>query len=65
MPFPGYERLIAVELAALRKIPACIAVAAGREKVPGLMAAARARYFNRLATDRETAVALLAAAEGG
>lgn len=61
--FPGQERLIAVDLEGLRRIPACIAVAAGSEKVPGVLAAARARYFNQLATDRDTAMKLLAAAD--
>jgi DNA-binding transcriptional regulator LsrR (DeoR family) len=61
--FPGQERLIAVDFEDLRRIPACIAVAVGAEKVPGILAAARARYVNQLATDRETATLLLAAGE--
>lgn len=61
--FPGQERLIAVDFEGLRRIPACIAVAVGAEKIPGIVAAARARYVNQLATDRETATLLLAATE--
>lgn len=60
--FPGQERLIAVDFKGLRRISACIAVAAGSEKVPAILAAGRARYFNQLATDRDTAMELLAAA---
>jgi DNA-binding transcriptional regulator LsrR (DeoR family) len=60
--FPGEERLIAVDFDALRRIPACIAVAAGPQKVAGILAAARTGLFNRLATDADTAAGLLAAA---
>lgn len=63
VPFPGQERLIAVDFDGLRRIPACIAVAAGGQKVPGILAAARARFFNQLVTDRDTATELLATAE--
>jgi DNA-binding transcriptional regulator LsrR (DeoR family) len=59
--FPGSDRLIAASLSSLRRIPACIAVAAGAAKVPGIVAGARAGYFNRLVTDVSTAQALLAA----
>jgi DNA-binding transcriptional regulator LsrR (DeoR family) len=63
VPFPGEERLIAVDFEGLRGIPACIGVAAGGQKVPGILAAARARFVNQLVTDRDTATDLLAAAE--
>jgi DNA-binding transcriptional regulator LsrR (DeoR family) len=59
--FPGSERLIATSLERLRDIPVTIALAAGASKVPSLLAAARAGYFNQLVTDSETALALLAA----
>lgn len=62
VPFPGIERLVAIDHDRLRSIPACIAVAAGREKVPALQAGARARWFSHLVTDAPTAAALLAAA---
>ncbi|MCW2811872.1 MAG: polymerase sigma 70 [Friedmanniella sp.] len=58
--FPGSERLIAVELELLRQIPVVIAVAAGREKVAPIRAAARAGYFNELVTDPQTAEELIA-----
>lgn len=57
--FGGSERLVAVELEALRDIPATIGVAVGAAKVEGIVVAARAGYLNRLVTDRDTALALL------
>ena len=65
MPWPGSDRLFAVELAALRAIPASIAVAAGAEKVAAILAGARAGYFNRLATDPATAQLLIAGRASG
>jgi DNA-binding transcriptional regulator LsrR (DeoR family) len=62
--FPGSERLIATSLERLQDIPVTIALAAGASKVPSLLAAARARYFNQLVTDPETALALLGALDG-
>jgi DNA-binding transcriptional regulator LsrR (DeoR family) len=59
--FPGSDRLIATSLALLRRIPASIAVAVGERKVPGIVAGARAGYFNQLVTDVRTAKAVLAA----
>lgn len=63
--FPGSDRLIALGLADLRRIPIRIAVAYGEIKVPGLLAGARAGYYNQLVTDVPTAAALLSAAESG
>lgn len=60
--FPGSERLIATALETLQELPASIAVAAGEDKLPGIVAGARAGYFNQLVTDVPTAGALLAAA---
>jgi DNA-binding transcriptional regulator LsrR (DeoR family) len=62
VPFPGSERLIALDLQSLHKIPVVIAVASGMEKVVPVIAAARARYFNQLVTDPDTAVEILARA---
>lgn len=62
VPFPGSDRLIATPLDVLRDMPHSIGLAAGPEKVPGILAAARARYLSRLVTDAETAAALVAAA---
>ena len=39
-----------------------IAVAAGRDKVPPIIAGARAHYFNQLVTDPRTAEEILARA---
>lgn len=61
VPYPGSERLMATSLARLRRIPACIALAVGKEKVGGLIAGARAGYFNQLITDPPTAAAVVAA----
>lgn len=58
--FPGSERMIALELSVLRGLPTVIAVAAGQEKVPALIAAARAGYITQLVTDPQTAEQLLA-----
>ncbi|WP_029115015.1 sugar-binding transcriptional regulator [Mycobacterium sp. URHB0044] len=58
--FDGGERLIAVELDALRHIPVTIAVAVGKEKVDSIIGGARGGYFNHLVTDPVTATAILA-----
>ena len=60
--FEDGERLIAIELDALRHIPVTIAVAVGKEKVDSVIAGARGGYFNHLVTDTPTAEGLLAAA---
>ena len=63
VPFPGSERLLATGLDLIQRIPTCIAVGAGREKVAAIRAGAAAHYFNQLVTDTETASALLDAIE--
>ena len=60
--FPGSERLVAMELADLVRIPHSIACAVGEEKVAGIRAAARAGYVNTLVTDVATARMILSAA---
>jgi DNA-binding transcriptional regulator LsrR (DeoR family) len=62
VPFPGSDRLMAMTLERLAEVPVTIALAAGVEKVPSILAAAGAGYFNELVTNVETAQALLAAA---
>jgi DNA-binding transcriptional regulator LsrR (DeoR family) len=57
--FEGSERLIAVELEALRHVPVTIAVAVGNDKVNSIIAGARGGYFNQLVTDPATAAAIL------
>jgi DNA-binding transcriptional regulator LsrR (DeoR family) len=59
--FPGSDRLMATGLDVLQSIPYGVAVAAGAEKVRGIIAAAHAGYFNRLVTDPETATHLITA----
>ena len=58
--FDGRERLIAVELEALRHVPVTIAVAVGQDKISSIIAGARGGYFNQLVTDPATATAILA-----
>ena len=60
--FSGSERLMATPLETLRGIPVVIAVAVGHEKIQAILVGARAKYFNRLVTDIETAQFLLSAA---
>jgi DNA-binding transcriptional regulator LsrR (DeoR family) len=57
--FEGSERLIALELDALRHIPVTVGVAVGKEKVDSIIAAARGGFFNRLVTDPVTATDIL------
>ncbi|AQA05551.1 RNA polymerase subunit sigma-70 [Mycobacterium sp. MS1601] len=64
--FEGGDRLIAVELEALRHIPVSIGVAIGTDKVESIIAGASGGYFNQLVTDPATAEAILARlGEGG
>jgi DNA-binding transcriptional regulator LsrR (DeoR family) len=62
--YPGSDRLIATSYEMLRAVPHSIAVAVGAQKVPSILAAAHAGWFNTLVTDVPTATALVAAAEG-
>lgn len=62
--FPGSDRLMAMELDDLRATPHSIAVAVGEVKVPGIVAASSASYFNTLVTDLPTARLLVEHATG-
>lgn len=57
--YPGSERLLALELDALRQIPVSIAVASGRDKIEPIIVAARAGYVDQLVTDPVTARGIL------
>lgn len=57
--FEGGDRLIALELEALRHIPVTIAVAVGRDKLDSIAAGALGGHFKQLVTDPATAQALL------
>ncbi|MDO5662315.1 MAG: sugar-binding domain-containing protein, partial [Brachybacterium sp.] len=57
--FEGSERLIRPERALLEQIESSIAVAAGLEKAPSLIAGAKAGLFRTLITDTGTAAAVL------
>ncbi len=54
---PGFERT-AFPALKLREVPKVICLAGGREKVPALVAAAKAGYYNILVTDSVTAEAI-------
>ena len=54
---PGYER-VAFDASLLRQVRKVICLAGGRDKVPALIAAARAGFFNILVTDSVTAEAI-------
>ncbi|MFI6366733.1 sugar-binding transcriptional regulator [Nocardia sp. NPDC050630] len=58
----GFERLIAIPLEDLPRIPHTIGVAIGQDKVDSILVAARAGYVNTLVTDSPTAEGLLRAA---
>src|SRR5699024_6978664 len=57
--FPGGEDVCSASLDRLRNVPITIAVAAGREKSEGIIAAARSGYIDELVTDHQTASELL------
>lgn len=61
LDFPGSDRMFAIELRDLRRIPYAIGIAVGEQKVESISIAARAGYFNFLVTDVETAQLLIAA----
>jgi DNA-binding transcriptional regulator LsrR (DeoR family) len=64
VPFQGSDRLMAIDLDTLARIPARIAVAVGDEKVDAISAGASAGYFDRLVTDTATASTLLSRHDG-
>lgn len=61
--YAGADRLVAVPLDVLGRVPVRIAVAYGAIKVPSVVAGARGGHFNQLVTDPGTAGLLLAALE--
>lgn len=61
--FPGSDRMVRISPDQLRAIPQTIAVAVGAQKVNSIIAAARARLYNRLVTDTTTVAHLLKALE--
>ncbi len=60
LAFSDTEYLVATTYETLRAIPHTIAVATGPTKVPSIVAAARAGWFNTLITDEDTATRVLA-----
>ena len=58
--YKGAERLVAIPLDVLRKVPDRIAIAYGAAKLPSIVAGARGGLFNHLVTDPSTATELLA-----
>jgi DNA-binding transcriptional regulator LsrR (DeoR family) len=62
LTFPGSDFLVRPPLEMLRAIPTTIALAAGAEKAPSILAGAKTGMFSSLVTDLPTAQAVLAAA---
>ncbi|MHB1008050.1 MAG: sugar-binding transcriptional regulator [Propionibacteriaceae bacterium] len=59
VPFDGSDRMFAMGFDDLRRVPYSIAVAVGKDKARGLVAAARGGFINRLVTDSATAHVIL------
>lgn len=59
---PLIERVIGIELAALRRAKRVVGVAGGRRKTQAILAALRGRWIDVLITDRRTAASLLSEA---
>ena len=57
--FPGSDRMVRTPRDVLAAVPHAVGVAVGEVKVPGILAAVRARLVNELVTDAATARALL------
>lgn len=58
--FPGIDRLVAMTLDDLRRVPHSIGAAVGADKVVSILAAIKAGYVNTLVTDTRTGELLLA-----
>jgi len=61
---PLNQRVVGIDLAALRKIDRVVGIAGGATKKPAILAALKSRRINVLITDSETAQSLLEAASG-
>lgn len=61
---PVHDRVLAVSLDDIRRIPMTMGVATGRDKARAIVAAARGRLIDGLITDTQTARAALALVEG-
>lgn len=60
VPFSGYDRMIGLSANELSGIPAIVGVASGPEKIAAISAALRGGWLHYLATDSDTAEAVLA-----
>jgi len=60
-----HDRVLAIDLDQLRRIPTVIGVATGPEKVPGVLGALRGRIIDGLVTDAGLALALLSGPSEG
>jgi DNA-binding transcriptional regulator LsrR (DeoR family) len=58
-----HDRVLAIELDQLRRIPTVVGVATGPEKAPGVLGALRGELVDGLVTDAALALALLSNAE--
>ena len=61
----AHDRVLAIELDELRRIPTVIGVATGLEKVPGVLGALRGGIIDGLITDASLALALITATDPG
>jgi DNA-binding transcriptional regulator LsrR (DeoR family) len=59
-----HDRVLAIELDQVRRIPTVIGVATGPEKVPGVLGALRGELIDGLVTDAGLALALLSGSNG-
>ena len=57
--FPGIDRLVAMTLNDLRRVPHTIGAAVGADKVASILAAVKAGYINTIVTDTATGELLL------
>lgn len=56
------ERVIGIDLATLKSTPRVVGIAAGKSKVPAILASLKGKWINVLITDRFTAEQLIATA---
>lgn len=62
---PLRDRVLALELDELRQVPVVVAVAAGAQKAPGVLAAVRGGWVDVVVTDQPCAAAMLHLDRGG
>jgi DNA-binding transcriptional regulator LsrR (DeoR family) len=63
-PYSIYNNVIGIDISQLSRVPCCIGIAGGMEKLKAIRGAIRGGYINRLITDVDCARALLEYPEG-